>query len=157
MEDYNRTGGDLQHLSLLRLSRRRSLESDGQAHTHRELPILKRATTTTTASRSRSHRIVELEGVQNVSAAMPSHWPVPSSSSLGRQSSVGEAYEHSRSRRGDPLSSLDSDLRATDIAVVEPDSDDPTNFSRSLEINMKDLVGDAVGNVSSHSQREKRF
>jgi len=31
--------------------------------------------------------------------------------------------------------------------VVPPDSPEDGNFRRSLEINMKDLVGDAVGNV----------
>lgn len=39
--------------------------------------------------------------------------------------------------------------RASEIpAVVPPDSPEDGNFRRSLEINMKDLVGDAVGNVS---------
>lgn len=38
--------------------------------------------------------------------------------------------------------------RASEIpTVVPPDSPEDGNFRRSLEINMKDLVGDAVGNV----------
>jgi hypothetical protein len=61
-------------------------------------------------------------------------------------------HERSRMRRtvGADVGSVSSEPRLAEISVVEPDSpEDGTNFRRSLEINMKNMVGDAVGNVSS--------
>ena len=61
-------------------------------------------------------------------------------------------HERTKMRRslGADSASVNSEQRVAEISVVEPDSpEDGTNFRRSLEINMKDLVGDAVGNVSS--------
>lgn len=142
---------------------RRSIDNgDREAHTHRELPILKRSATTTGSSRSR-HRYSELEGLQPLTPATTSsaqaqaHWGSSSptvSQSSGRRPSLVEVYERSRMHRR-PLPSTEVSSHNGSISVVGPDSpEDATNFKRSLEINMKDLVGDAVGNVSALDRLE---
>lgn len=134
------------------------------AHTHRELPLLRRSATATGASRSRSTRYSDGDTLQPLTPATTSghsNWPSgPSPSSPGvsggRMPSLLE-YERAKMRRAmtstPDVTSQSSDSRFTgDISVVGPDSpEDATDFKRSLEINMKDLVGDAVGNVSSYS------
>ncbi|KAF5339452.1 hypothetical protein D9611_009784 [Ephemerocybe angulata] len=151
------------------LSRRTIEGSDRDAHTHRELPILKRSATTSGNSRSRSIRYGEAEApMQTLNAgASSAHWSAaggpgaPGSSSTsassGRRPSLLSAQGVRRAMTTAGTSSASSESHyAGDISVVGPDSpEDPTDFRRSLEINMKDLVGDAVGNMSiSPSSRD---
>ncbi|KAJ2912007.1 hypothetical protein MD484_g8411, partial [Candolleomyces efflorescens] len=148
--------------------RRRSIEDPlRDTHTHRALPVLKRSATTTPNGRARSYRFPEVESLQPLTtmAGTPmSHWASPGSpgASSGRTTSfLDTTHERPKMRRslGTDSASVNSEQqRVAEISVVEPEPDSPedgTNFRRSLEINMKDLVGDAVGNMSiSPSSRD---
>ncbi|EAU93642.2 vacuolar membrane protein [Coprinopsis cinerea okayama7 len=123
-------------------------------------PTLKRAATTSSATRAA--RYLDLDSIPNLPLMPPpgAAWNSPPSSLIGaqRRPSLVEVYERSRRRgfQSDSVLHATTDARFQDPPHDEPHSpEDGTNFKRSLEINMKDLVGDAVGNMSiSPSSRD---
>ena len=96
----------------------------------------------TTGSRSRTYRYGEFDAF----SALPSS---PTSSLLAqRRPSLAEVPEKPRATRLHGGSHSEPRFHASS-SIMEPNSpEEGTDFKRSLEINMKDLVGDAVGNVS---------
>ncbi|TFK18369.1 hypothetical protein FA15DRAFT_760641 [Coprinopsis marcescibilis] len=101
-----------------------------------------------TGSRSRTYRYTDFDAL----AALPSS---PTSSLLAqRRPSLAEVPEKPRTRLHGGSHS-EPRFQAGSSIMESNSPEEGTDFKRSLEINMKDLVGDAVGNMSiSPSSRD---